>query len=303
MRPWTVSLALVLWIAGTGKAGYAPKESPELPESWYVRASPSISTPGHTALPHAPSLVVLYSGWGVHRCSETHGTVTRSTAECMCRERCEGPKCRSGQGMVWYSFKECPEGCKCVPHVRAQREESPQQGQSHDVFGVEGPVHEGCAPEKPCADASEADAPSDPTANAKSVQSQQQSHASGGGSDGGREPTQQMEEYGADDDGMYDDEYETPADARGEEEEDEEVSTVEALLDFVDENGRAIFGIAIVLMLSCVCAPLLMLVPRGGADAAATAVPVPPHATSKLPKKLGPTSDNSKASATSSKAT
>mmetsp|Transcript_2469 Transcript_2469/g.3952 ORF Transcript_2469/g.3952 Transcript_2469/m.3952 type:complete len:192 (-) Transcript_2469:131-706(-) len=54
------------------------------------------------------------TGW----CDLKFGTPTKTTGECMCRYRCEGSRCESAQGFIWYSYERCPH-CKCVeplPH-------------------------------------------------------------------------------------------------------------------------------------------------------------------------------------------
>lgn len=47
-------------------------------------------------------------------CPSKYARETTSTNECICMSRnCEGPKCQSGQGFVWYNFLDCPT-CQCI---------------------------------------------------------------------------------------------------------------------------------------------------------------------------------------------
>lgn len=46
-------------------------------------------------------------------CNNRYGMRTRTTGECICKQDCVGPACRREQGMVFFSFKECPS-CECI---------------------------------------------------------------------------------------------------------------------------------------------------------------------------------------------
>lgn len=47
-------------------------------------------------------------------CHPKYASQTKTTKECICLSRnCEGPKCQSGQGFVWYNYLQCPT-CSCL---------------------------------------------------------------------------------------------------------------------------------------------------------------------------------------------
>ena len=48
-------------------------------------------------------------------CHPKYASQTKTTNECICLSRnCEGPKCQSSQGFVWYNYLHCPT-CQCLP--------------------------------------------------------------------------------------------------------------------------------------------------------------------------------------------
>ncbi len=61
---------------------------------------------GHRAPDTPPDLP---EGW----CDPRYGTPTRSTGECICKQKCVGKGCRHEQGIIWYEYAVCPT-CKCI---------------------------------------------------------------------------------------------------------------------------------------------------------------------------------------------
>lgn len=163
-------------------AGYAPEKGPTLPDGW---------------------------------CAE--GTITRSTGECMCSGACEGPQCRSGQGLIWYSYKDCPRDCKCVATSNVGNV-------ARAVDSTTGGALPQCAEDKdtPCDD--EDDTAAD----------------------------EETPKSWSDDDGEDDSQPTLPS-------EEEDLSTAQLLMELIDENGRLIFGLVIILIVSCALAPIFML--------------------------------------------
>ena len=51
----------------------------------------------------------LPSGW----CNLKYGTPTKSTGECICKEKCQGSGCHFEHGLHWYQYKACPT-CQCI---------------------------------------------------------------------------------------------------------------------------------------------------------------------------------------------
>jgi hypothetical protein len=47
-------------------------------------------------------------------CSNRYGMRTRTTGECICKQGCAGPACHREQGLVFFSYKDCPS-CECTP--------------------------------------------------------------------------------------------------------------------------------------------------------------------------------------------
>lgn len=249
---------------GVSMGGYAPRVAPQLPKDW---------------------------------CAEMEGSKTMSTGECMCRYKCEGKQCQSGQGMIWYAYKDCPTGCKCLPR-------SPQSAEGTPFFHQEQATEEvpQCSEEKPsCGDDSKTESGGDdsileapPVPSKSSASSRSSASAASSAYDDLEE-----DNYGEDEDYARDDDAHQYG---GEPEEVEEpVSAAEAVMDWLDENYRLLFGGAAVLLLSCVLIPTLAVVglgggKKGGGEAAATAA-----AAAVVQKPAQPTAGSEASPAATSK--
>jgi hypothetical protein len=258
-------LLLLACLLGRGLAGYAPATGPKLPEGW---------------------------------CGEKEGTLTRSTGECMCRYGCEGPGCHSGQGMIWYAYKDCKTGCRCSPRPGTPAAEAPstssQQGAPGFAATEEDAVQ--CSEDVPCDDVNDGDG--DGTEGEEEqpyvdvdqkkkiaeekwkaeVAARAAAAAEGGGSADDDDDDGDGDDWSEDDSSEY---------ARGgvggggggEEGEEDALGAIEGALEWADENWRIIFGLTVIIVLSCVLFPSLLAFggttvpsprpPTGGAPAAA----------------------------------
>ena len=209
-------------------AGYAPSTPPKLPKSF---------------------------------CSEREGTVTASTGECMCRYKCEGAKCQSGQGMVWYAVKDCPTGCKCAPHPSHAASSAPPPQES--AFGVD----EGLCTEETkddCGGGSEEESAEKRAEKAAKELRDAKWKAA-------EEAKKRRGQVEAADDEYSDDEYSDEGHAGNAPAPEEQVSLSEIAMDWLDDNARVIFGGVVVLVFACIILPTLVVMGGGsGGETKAT---------------------------------
>eukprot|EP00620_Florenciella_sp_RCC1587_P019978 CAMPEP_0182580698 /NCGR_PEP_ID=MMETSP1324-20130603/47857_1 /TAXON_ID=236786 /ORGANISM="Florenciella sp., Strain RCC1587" /LENGTH=220 /DNA_ID=CAMNT_0024796969 /DNA_START=49 /DNA_END=708 /DNA_ORIENTATION=+ len=200
--------------------------------------------------------------------------MTRSTGECMCHPKatCEGRNCESGQGMIWYSFKNCPSGCKCVPKD-APAEAAASAADPFAGGGGSEAVAQ-CEEDKPCEDdADGAEAASKSTPPKEDLRGRGSSvkpKAKAKAKEASKESEDDYDEYGDDDEYL-----ERVMSEMSSEPAEPEMSSTELFLDFLDENGRFIFGGVVVLFVFCCFLPIFMMGVSGGGggDEAAPAAP------------------------------
>lgn len=242
-------------------AGYAPSEGPKLPAGW---------------------------------CAEKEGTLTRSTGECMCRYGCEGRGCQSGQGMIWYAFKECKSGCRCTPKpgssVReAEGGDGPARDSVASSFGAgddeEDPVQ--CSEKKPCDSDGAADGDGGPAGDEEDESEETQAYVDAKQKRVDADVkwkaevearkaklAQEDEEDEEALDGQYHEGY------NGEEDNsEEELAFSEAAMEWMDDNWRMVFGITVILLLSCTLLPSLFLVPNAAPSPSSRRAPAAATAT------------------------
>lgn len=213
--------AVLVGLATQCSAGYAPSKAPDLPKEW---------------------------------CSEKEGVVTVSTGECMCRYKCEGKTCQSGQGMIWYSYNDCPTGCKCLPR-QEQKVVAPEE--HHSFSTSQGTKVTQCSEDKPaCGDDDSFDKPaiSGKAANTASMHDKPTGRKS--------VPEEYGNEYNYDVDESGD--WSQPTQNDGESE--EPTSALEAVMEWLDEYHRHLFGGIVVLMLLCLLLPSLIFVGLGASQ-------------------------------------
>jgi hypothetical protein len=246
-------LISLFWFLSVVRSSRAPDKSPALPKEW---------------------------------CNEREGTLTATTGECMCRYTCEGKGCQQGnnktnyfyhihtsrpsrnmsfcfalfcvgQGMVWYSYRDCPSGCRCLPKkvVPLEVKEKPLFASSSEEVLCSESKPDDCGGEnKETAETASPPQPVSPRAVSTEPEKEQQH--------GG------MTER---DDDEYDDYQEDSEPSREPEVVEEAVSQFDEFLDWLDENYRLIFGGFIILLLCCTMLPTLAML--GGSSAKAKAEP------------------------------
>jgi len=177
----------------------------------------------------------------------------------MCRYQCEGARCQSGQGMIWYAYKDCPTGCRCLPRVAAP-ETSKSEASAVSSFSTSSlqpsesaqcsePADNG---QEPVCDSEVKlpNAPLSPNTKAKSPSKPLSARD--------QHPPKASEETADDDILEHGEVYVEPVP-----ELEDAVSTVETLMDWIDDNGRFLFGGAVVLFLTCTILPTLIYVATG----------------------------------------
>lgn len=177
----------------------------------------------------------------------------------MCRYQCEGARCQSGQGMIWYAYKDCPTGCRCLPRVAAA-ETLKSERTSESVFSSSNPQ-----PLEPAQCSEPADESQDSGCesevklpNAPLSQNTQAKSPPKPLSARDQHPPKALEEAADDDMLEHGEVYVEPVP-----EPEDAVSTAEALMDWIDDNGRFLFGGAVVLFLTCTILPTLVYVATG----------------------------------------
>jgi hypothetical protein len=69
----------------------------------------------------------LPDGW----CDTRYGTPTRSTGECICKQKCIGKGCRHEQGIIWYEYRTCPK-CQCILDTNIKQKSSVKEEPVHE---------------------------------------------------------------------------------------------------------------------------------------------------------------------------
>ena len=179
----------------------------------------------------------------------------------MCRYKCEGSRCQSGQGMVWYAYKDCPSGCLCLPREATAAKATAAESTSNHPFGraEDTDDYELCSEDKPsCGDESgNADeAPVDQ--EQKKIAKSQEVKAS--------------PKYSQDDDyNDIGDEYPPSQPDEVVVEEEEKLPFSEVAMEWLDDNYRFVFGGAVILFLFCTLLPTLIYLAVGGKSSDAPA--------------------------------
>lgn len=183
-----------------------------------------------------------------------------STGECMCRYKCEGKKCQSGQGMIWYSYKDCPHGCKCLPPAAVTpplEKFIPAQSKDASLCSEDKPA---CGDEDSNTAATQAASPkskishshrSEPAGAGRNAHDSEDSPPSFS-HDEDEEDIDRADEEGHEDWHSQSSDVEPPT------------SLMESLLEWLDENARLVFGGAVVVFLTCTLLPTLLVVGFSG---------------------------------------
>jgi hypothetical protein len=155
--------------------------------------------------------------------------------------------------MIWYAYKDCPAGCRCSPLVAApetqKTNEAPNgrfSSSSSAPAQCSEPTDEGKQPG--CSDEKSLPAAPQPRATLTKplapIAPLKQSPAYREASE------EELFEHGE----VYAEPPAEPEDA---------VSAAEAWMDWLDDNGRLLFGGAVVVFLACTLLPSLVLVATG----------------------------------------
>jgi hypothetical protein len=162
--------------------------------------------------------------------------------------------------MIWYAYKDCPSGCRCLPRVAtsattfesgaslesftsssdSQATEPAQCSEPTDKSQEPGCDSEQALPNVPLSRSTQEKAPPKPFSPRKEHPRNLIEESL----------VEEMLEHGE----VYVEPLPEPEDA---------LSTAEALMDWLDDNGRFLFGGAVVLFLTCTILPTLVYVATG----------------------------------------